>query len=187
MCTSTVRCLRSPRDRSYFLRSSAISSWAVPSLALSAASACCFSCSLSRHPHKNHYHHRHRRLSALPRHSTCTRKDDAQWRRCAEPRTSLASPSTACSDRGNGICGWGVGSTELPLELLAEVVALFLARLQAHRLSHHTPLTAGHACLAPTYHTAPRCHHLTRRLLRLREAAPQRGATRSSSQATRVG
>jgi hypothetical protein len=44
MWTSTVRCLRSPRARSYFLRSSAISSCAVPSFALSAASACCFSC-----------------------------------------------------------------------------------------------------------------------------------------------
>mmetsp|Transcript_3695 Transcript_3695/g.8923 ORF Transcript_3695/g.8923 Transcript_3695/m.8923 type:complete len:237 (+) Transcript_3695:401-1111(+) len=44
MCTSTVRCFRSPRARSYFFRSSAISSLAVVSLALRAASCCCFSC-----------------------------------------------------------------------------------------------------------------------------------------------
>mmetsp|Transcript_28019 Transcript_28019/g.70656 ORF Transcript_28019/g.70656 Transcript_28019/m.70656 type:complete len:247 (-) Transcript_28019:178-918(-) len=47
MCTSTVRCFRSLLARSYFFRSSAISSCAVPSFALRAASCCCFSCSRS--------------------------------------------------------------------------------------------------------------------------------------------
>mmetsp|Transcript_16234 Transcript_16234/g.37444 ORF Transcript_16234/g.37444 Transcript_16234/m.37444 type:complete len:247 (-) Transcript_16234:123-863(-) len=44
MWTSTVRCFRSLRPRSYFFLSSVISSCAVPSLALRAASCCCFSC-----------------------------------------------------------------------------------------------------------------------------------------------
>ena len=150
MCTSTVRCLRSPRDRSYFLRSSAISSWAVPSLALSAASACCFSCSLSRHPHKHHHHHGHRRLSALPRHSACTRKGDAQWRRCAEPRTSLTSPLTACSDRGNGICGgrrawWGLRGYRSSC-FRRWLRSSWLACVANDSVEHDTPLAAGHAC-----------------------------------------
>mmetsp|Transcript_15359 Transcript_15359/g.41737 ORF Transcript_15359/g.41737 Transcript_15359/m.41737 type:complete len:213 (+) Transcript_15359:188-826(+) len=47
MCTSTVRCLRSLRARSYFFLSSADSSLAAVSWARSAASSCCLSCSRS--------------------------------------------------------------------------------------------------------------------------------------------